>query len=164
MLTTDTGLEKFFGKPLAINPKVEVVTFTIKTSTNFKLPPWDSPCKTCGKEGVILAGLPTYYTVTMPLPKDALNVLYEKPFFMAGEFEIFCNNGFSHTVKGLNPNPKFIISELSDYLDGFYAIEDNFEKALFKFFLGYAEILRGRKINGTSTTRTSDVYRLQDRV
>jgi hypothetical protein len=151
------ALEKLFGSKLAIDPKVTAVTFNIKTSTNFKLPPWDNDgkCGTCGKGDVILAGLPTWYPVTMPLPADDLFVLTEKPFFMAGDFEISCNNGYSHTVTGLNPDARFIISELSNYEDGFYSVDSNFEKALLKFFLGYAQIIRRRQL-GTGTITPSE--------
>jgi len=92
------------------------------------------PCKSCGKEGGTIAGVPTELDMRIPMTEEEHRKASNKAFYIGIDFEIDCNGGYSHIAKGLSKNgPNFYVSDSPGYKEGYFTEGESVEKALHKF-------------------------------
>lgn len=156
--------EKIFARGTSENTNavVEQKPFKeihIRTTTLFTHPSWEAPCSSCGKQDYILAGMPSSIWVSVPLTDEEHEYIVEHPFWMAGEFEVNCNNGFSHTVVGMKPKGKgwIITSEEDVFTSPVKAEGVWFEYVLSQFIPLYIEYIKsGGKFRSVQGNLSSD--------
>lgn len=133
-----------------IGPEKPFRTITVNF-TNYLI---TDKCTTCGKEKSILAGLPKSVTVRVKMTDEEFEAAHEKQFFTAVDFEITCNNGFSHVVQAVakgSGNP-YVVSDTPGLRQGYWEEGPSFEIALSKFIPRFAEMVK----DAPRTTRLVD--------
>jgi hypothetical protein len=125
-------------------------TFRQITINTTRFSVWDfdtntSYCKTCKKTNQIIAGLPDSLTVTVPIADYLMPILYEKLFYISGDFELVCVNGVSHIATGLAKGRRWIVSSEQDVTKGVFEAGVGFEQTLAAFLPKFYEYLIARE-------------------
>ena len=102
-------------------------------------------CDVCKKDGVILAGTPTEASANIYISDEDYDIVADNPFWVAPDFEIACNNGYSHSAKGLSPTHRYVISTEKNK-KGYKEEGTHFEEVLSRFVPNFVKVIKEKQL------------------